>query len=265
MVENKDIACGAITDHARACLSAPGQQIKLINRFKIITAVIGITRNRHGKIIGKTLHQPRGVFHHLMVKNTKGFLSALVFLDTVQVVQQSLRTPADPQPPEAMALRPVEDFHQFRPVIDLIKRHCFDRCTSDQDRVKELITNIIKPAIIAAQIPLFGIFGRIAGCCHQRQFNLQRRVAQQPRKLNFRFFLFRHQIEQQDTQWPDILTHRFIADDQIDVFFFQNGTGRKVMLNFDGHRDVFRDRLKGWRRSSRGGASTFVPSSDWPS
>ena len=51
----------------------------------------------------------------------------------------------------------------------------------------------------------------------------------------------------------------FIADDQIDVFFFQNGTGRKVMLNFDRHRDVFRDRLKGGEGAVA--ASTFVPSS----
>ena len=129
----------------------------------------------------------------------------------MKMMEKRLRTPADAKPPEAVPARPFQYFRQFRPVGDILEREAFDGGAGHNQGVEKLVTDILEPAIEAAQISGFRVTRRVGGRCHENQFNLKRRIAKKAGELDLRFPLLRHQVQQQQPQRPDILAKRLPA------------------------------------------------------
>ena len=88
--------------------------------------------------------------------------------------------------------------------------------------------------------------GDVIGHLDQRQLDLQRRGAEQPRELGLGPDLVRHQVEQADPQGPDVLAHRVGFAHHHDAFGFESRAGGKVVRNLDRHR--LNSRCRGRRR-----------------
>ena len=135
-----------------------------------------------------------------------------------------------------MAARPVHNFGEFLPIGNLVKRQGFNGRAGDNQSVKIIIAYIVELAIEPAQIPSFGIARRIACCCHQDHFNLQRRIAEKPRKLDFSIALFWHQIKQKQPQRADILTRCRFLWHHIDLLGIQGFQRWQIIWHPNRHR-----------------------------
>ena len=72
---------------------------------------------------------------------------------------------------------------------------------------------------------------------HQKgAVHLERRVGERAEQLKLRVFLERHQIQNQNLQRPYVLRHRAFLIHHKDVFLFQDGFRRQIVLNAYGHR-----------------------------
>ena len=70
---------------------------------------------------------------------------------------------------------------------------------------------------------------------HERYFDLQRRVCQNAQKLRFRYFFYRHKIDDRDFERTDILRFcPFVGHDEY-VFALEDAARRQIRLNLNWH------------------------------
>ena len=84
------------------------------------------------------------------------------------------------------------------------------------------------------------IFGFVRGGFAQFHFDLQRRIAEQARKLRFGRDLRRHQIQDQQPKRTDILRDGPRFRDNKNVFALERSSGRKQIRYFDWHKYLLR-------------------------
>ena len=184
-----------MTRHAYAAGVAFGQHLDA-GSFQFGTPVFGITRHWHRKGIRKAAQKPAITVVQLVRVHPKQLVTAMMFRNTVEMIEQCLRAPANSKSPKTITPRPFHDLRQLLPIGNIFKRQLLDGGTGHDQRVKKVITHIIKATIIAPKIAGLGVTRRIAGCCHQDHLGLQRRVTKQARKLDFGILLLWHQIQQ---------------------------------------------------------------------
>ena len=77
------------------------------------------------------------------------------------MIEERLRPPANSKSPEAVGLGPFQDLSKFRPVSDFLEGQPLDRSTGDDQSIKEIVPDILEPAIETSQIPRFGMARRV--------------------------------------------------------------------------------------------------------
>ena len=76
---------------------------------------------------------------------------------------------------------------------------------------------------------------RVARRRHQDQLDLQRRIAEQAGELNLRFLLFRHQVQQQQAQRPNVLAKRLLLRHHVDLLGKQVVQSWQIVRHLDRH------------------------------
>ena len=81
---------------------------------------------------------------------------------------------------------------------------------------------------------------RLVGLRHQEgAVHLQRCVGERAQKLELRVFLQRHQIQDQDLQWADVLGQRALFIHYEDIFLFKDRLCGQIILNANRHDLLF--------------------------
>ena len=167
--------------------------------------------------------------------NAGKFLVPLVFWDSKVIVKPGLSPPAQVEGRGHMGLAPLHDHGQFFPVIDLLKLHHLHRSPCDDHAVVLFPLYIRKRHIKLVQMAGRGVLGLVGAEHEKGTVDLQRRIGQRAQQLSLRVLFHRHQVQDQDLQGPDILTHGPILIHHENIFRLQNRPGRKVLLDFNGH------------------------------
>ena len=135
-----------------------------------------------------------------------------------------------------MGLRPFHDTAEFLPITHFLIGQVFDRCPRDDEAVKVAMFHLIKKDIEIRDMTLTCV-RRLVGTGHQKgAVHLERRVGERAEQLELRVFLERHQIQNQDLQRSYVLRHCAFLIHHKDVFLFQDGFRRQIVLNAYGHR-----------------------------
>ena len=109
------------------------------------------------------------------------------------------------------------------------------RGTGDNAAVVALAFDLIDRFVEVQQMLSAGVFAFMGGRCNQVHFHLQRRVPDQPQKLNLRFDLFRHEIHQSNLQRADILCERAPLVHNRDILPLQRPGSRQILRYNNGH------------------------------
>ena len=142
------------------------------------------------------------------------------FLQSVEMIQTRLGSPAEEHRGGNVCVRPVHDLCQFIPVVNFFKFHLLDRCTGDDHTVVIIFPHILKFHIERVQMAGRCIF-RLVACHHQKgDINLQGGVGKGAQKLQLGIFFERHQIQDHNLQRTDVLMNRscLVHDEYIFAF-----------------------------------------------
>ena len=134
-----------------------------------------------------------------------------------------------------MGAGPFHNINQLVPIGDISERQGLYRRPGDNQRIKILITHIIQLPIKTAQIGRLGVAWRIAGGRHQDHLDLQWRISEQPCKLDLSVLFLRHQIQQQQPQWTDILLCGGLLGDDVDGFGLERIKCWQIIWNTNWH------------------------------
>ena len=212
--------------------SDDGERIDL---FNVLAVDRGVTAVRCIEHVVKAAHQCVVLCFHGMREDTEHFLIERVFFDSVVMVMSRLRAPADVKRTVDVLFAPVHDFAEFVPVFHLFKFHLFDGRTCNDHTVKFLIADFIKGFIEHQKMLGGGVFGLMRCRLQKRQLHLQRRVAEQTRKLCFCDNLGRHQVQKNNAKRTDILRHGALFGHDKDLFRGKCPYGRQFVWYFDRH------------------------------
>ena len=94
------------------------------------------------------------------------------------------------------------------PIGDVLERQEFDRRTGDDEAVELALLHFLPGLVEGDEVFLRRVLGLVIADAHQRQFDLQRRRADQARELRLRADLVGHEIEKPDLQRTDVLAQR---------------------------------------------------------
>ena len=234
MIEDEQVATVRLPCQPDTAILAFGQNLDA-GSLELIAPVFGIARHGHREIIGEAAHQPPCHRLELVPEHAEQLVAAIMLQHAMEMIEERLSTPADAKPAEAMCPRPVHDLGQLFPIGDLFEGKPLDRRAGHDQRIEELILHILKAPVEAAQIGRLGMARRVARRGHQDQFDLQRRIAEQAGELDLRLLLFRHQVQQEQPQRPDILTKRLFLRHHIDLLGKQVFEGWQIVWHLDGH------------------------------
>ena len=130
--------------------------------------------------------------HYLMPEKAKHFLIQLTFLQSIEMVERSLSSPAQENSGCHMGLGPVHDLGNFLPVINLFKLHLLYRCSCNDHSIKLLIFQFRKSLIKFVQMTPGSVFRLMGLHCHKAYVNLQRSIGKRAKKLKLGFLFQWH-------------------------------------------------------------------------
>ena len=134
-----------------------------------------------------------------------------------------------------MALGPVQDVGQFRPVIHFFEGQQFHRRAGDDEAVELLAAHLGEGFVVGDQVFGGDVLRLVRGGVQQGHFHLQRGVAEQAQQLGLGGDLGGHQVEDGHAQRADILVPgAFLAHDE-DIFAFEGQPGGQGFGDSDGH------------------------------
>ena len=142
-----------------------------------------------------------------------------LLLDMIEMIECGLGSPAEGQGGIDMGTGPVQIFYQFRPVIDFFEGQRFYRCAGDNEAVVVLVPDFVKGVIIGIEVGGVGVAAHVGSGMTEIDLYLQGRITEETEVLEFRDFLERHEIQDQDAQGSDVLVEGFAAVNGRDSFF----------------------------------------------
>ncbi len=99
------------------------------------------------KAVVETAHQRRGGLDHAVLVHAGELGRQLVLVDTVVMVQASLRAPADVEGGMHVGGGPIHDVHQLVPIVDVREIELLDRGAGDDQPVEALVAHLVERAV----------------------------------------------------------------------------------------------------------------------
>ena len=141
VVEHIQLPVHRIADYAKASLLGGCQHIQVRYLIDVFLACLRMAADGDREHIIKAPQKSRVVCDDLMRENAEHLLWKIVLWDLVEVIERSLRAPAEVQRLLDMGLRPIEDLGQFLPILDMLEGHRLDRRASDNEAVEISVAN----------------------------------------------------------------------------------------------------------------------------
>ena len=160
---------------------------------------------RRQKYIVKSPYQRNFPVQYFMPEKPEHFVGQFLFLQSVMMVKPRLSRPAEINGGGHVPVAPFHDFHHLFPVVNFFKLHIFHRSSCDNHTVKFLILYLVKYYIKFVQMACRSILRLMAAHHHKSHVNLKRSIGEGTQKLQLCLFFQRHQIQNQDLNWADIL------------------------------------------------------------
>ncbi|MPL90534.1 hypothetical protein SDC9_36586 [bioreactor metagenome] len=206
VVEDVERAMCAILDQTGAGL-VRGDQRGQPGRVDLVLMHLGPAADGHQHVIRETTQIGRGRREVAVAEAAEGLVGKGVLLDAMEMIGHRHAAPAHAEGREDMALRPVEDPADLVPVGHVLKRDLLDRGAGDDQAVEFLAgrLDLLERAIEGLHVLGRGVLRLMRGDPDQLKVDLQRRRADQPGELVLGLDLLRHQVQQANAQWPDIL------------------------------------------------------------
>lgn len=151
------------------------------------------------------------------------------------IVHSGLSSPANMERAVNVALAPLHDLAQFRPIVHVLEGQVLDRSASDDHSVEELVSDRVEGLVEREHMFCRSILVGPAACRDELNLDLKRSVAQKPCQLRLRSDLRGHEVKDQNAQRPDILTRGSSSGHDEDIFALKDAGGRKVSGNVDWH------------------------------
>jgi len=127
----------------------------------------------------------------------------------------------------------VDQFHQFRPVGDLLEGQVFHRCASDDQPVQWSLGQRFLPAHVEIlEVLLIPAFVGMGSEPDPHRFDLQNRQPEGVEQVEFVLLAQGHDVQNADPQGPDVLTLRLGGFDPGDPVAF-DGTDLVVVAGKD--------------------------------
>ena len=117
-------------------------------------------------------------------------------------------------------LGPIHDGAQLVPIIHVFEFDMFHRSTGDNKPVEVLILHLIEGAVKLRHVPAVGVCRSMGGGLQQHDIQLQGGIAQLAHQLCFGIDFRRHEIEDHQPQWTDILMRGTALAHNVYVFGF---------------------------------------------
>ena len=134
-----------------------------------------------------------------------------------------------------MLLCPAHDFRQFLPVVYFFKRHLFNWCSGNDHSIKFTFLYVCKCFIKFIKMTEGSILRLMALHSHKSHINLQWCVGKRTQKLQFCLLFQRHQIQDQNLDWTDILMHGTFFIHHKYIFSLKDLLYWQIPLCFDRH------------------------------
>ena len=104
-----------------------------------------------------------------------------------------------------MGMCPVEHFRDFFPIVHILKRHLFYRCTGDNHPIELLILQYIEVMIERLHVLYRCILRGMTLEFHESHFDLKRRIREETYQVCLGGNLDRHQVEDHNLQRTNVL------------------------------------------------------------
>ena len=238
MVEDIERAMQVILDQTGPHLGRADQCDEPRRGVDLICAHLGPAAHGDHEIIRKSAQKGRGGAQAGMAETAKGLGRKDVFSDPVEIVDHRHPAPADAKGRMDMALRPVEHLRKLVPIGHLLEGQVFDRGAGDDEPVELFLAHLGKGAVELGHMLGGGVARLVRGHADQRQLDLQRRGADQPRELVLGLDLLGHQVQQADAQRPDILPRRLIVRHDHDPLAGEDVIGGERGGQLDRHQET---------------------------
>ena len=170
-----------------------------------------------------------------MPEKAKHFFIQRFFLKTIKIIQARLGRPAEKNGRSYMLLCPAHDFRQFLPVVYFFKRHLFNWCSGNDHSIKFTFLYVCKCFIKFIKMTEGSILRLMALHSHKSHINLQWCVGKRTQKLQFCLLFQRHQIQDQNLDWTDILMHGTFFIHHKYIFSLKDLLYWQIPLCFDRH------------------------------
>ena len=121
-----------------------------------------------------------------------------------------------------MGLGPFHDFRKLRPVLYLLERKLLDRCAGDDQAVEVLLLHLIQGHIELIEMRGVGVLRLVGRHGHKGDLRLNRKVRQHTENIKLCILLQRHQVQNRDPQWSDLLRLRPFLIHHEDVLVLQD-------------------------------------------
>ena len=164
----------------------------------------------------------------MLRENAEHLLRQVILGHIKMIIQPRKSRPADVQRGKDVGLCPLHDRADLLPVVHIFKCQMLYRSTCDNAAIVILILNFGKSPIKCGKMILRRVLADMTGYMQKFNIHLQRRVAEQPQELTFRFNFFRHQIQHQHSQRANVLMSRTVAVHDKNILLGQNVIRRQL-------------------------------------
>ena len=190
----------------------------------------------HGvKAVVETAHQRRGGLDHAVLVHAGELGRQLVLVDTVVMVQASLRAPADVEGGMDVGGGPIHDLDQLVPIVDVRKIQLLNGSAGDDEAVEIGIADLVERAVEGIQMLGGHVFSLVAAGAQKFHLALQRRVGELAHDLRLGGDLGGHEVQDQHAQGTNVLVQRAELRHDKDILALQRLGCRQGVWYANGH------------------------------
>ena len=235
VVEHVERPVRRVVDQAGAGLVGRDQQLEPAPRRQVGLAHLGPAADGDDEIVREAAQEGRAGRRDPVAEAAEGLLRQRVLGHAVEVVQHGLPAPADREGRLDVGLGPVEDLGQLLPVGDVLEVEQLDRRAGDDQPVELARARLGEGLVEGGHVLVRGIARAVLGHADEREFDLERRRADDPGDLGFGLDLLRHQVYQPDLERADVLAQRRLLGHHHHALARQHVMGGQVLGDLDGH------------------------------
>ena len=131
---------------------------------------------------------------------------------------------------------PAEDVGHFVPVVYLLEVEMLDGRSGDDHAVELLVAHRLEVAIESLHVLDGRVLARMRLDLHEVYFELQRAVGEQADEVCLGRYLQRHEVEDSDSQRPNVLSIGTLVAQHKDVLISEELYGRQFKVQRRVHR-----------------------------